>query len=150
MLGRLSHWPSIWWSKYYFDRLKIKQQVTGLDLEPSKPFFYIFVKICIKKLEKKFCSKFQNKFLKSSFLPKYDFINSFWNLQDNTFFLVCSTKKSWHYSSYKELYNTIAPGLKWFIQISNVSHGIPKIGFYPLTALNTLITGQSKFLEEKV
>ena len=25
-------------------------------------------------------SKFQNEFMKSSFLPKYDFINSFWNL----------------------------------------------------------------------
>ena len=25
LLGRWSHRPSIWWSKYYFDRLKIKQ-----------------------------------------------------------------------------------------------------------------------------
>ena len=30
-----SHWPSVWWSKYYFDRLKIKKWVAGLDLEHS-------------------------------------------------------------------------------------------------------------------
>ena len=30
-LGRSSHQPSVWWSKYYFDRLKIKQWVAGLD-----------------------------------------------------------------------------------------------------------------------
>ena len=44
-LGRSSHQPSIWWSKYYFDRLKIKQWVAGLDLEHSKLFISIFVKL---------------------------------------------------------------------------------------------------------
>ena len=37
-LGQLSYRPSIWWSKYYFDRLKMKQWVAGLDLEHSKLF----------------------------------------------------------------------------------------------------------------
>ena len=45
MLGRSSHWPSIWWSKYYFDRLKIKQWVAGLDLEHSKVFISIHLKL---------------------------------------------------------------------------------------------------------
>ena len=44
-LGRLSHWPSIWWSKYYFDRLKIKKWVAGLNLERSKLFIVIFLKL---------------------------------------------------------------------------------------------------------
>ena len=43
MLGRSSHLPSIWWSKYYVDRLKIEQWVAGLDLGHSKLF--IFVKL---------------------------------------------------------------------------------------------------------
>ena len=37
-VGRSSHRPSVWWSKYYFDRLKIKQWVAGLDLGHSKLF----------------------------------------------------------------------------------------------------------------
>ena len=43
--------------------------------------FLVFLKLKIKiwtGLLK--VSKFQNEFLKASFLPKYDFINSFWNL----------------------------------------------------------------------
>ena len=43
ILGWLSHRPSVWWSKYYFDRLKIKQWVASLDLGHSKLF--IFVKL---------------------------------------------------------------------------------------------------------
>ena len=35
-LGRSSLQPSIWYSKYHFDRLKIEQQVAGLDLRHSK------------------------------------------------------------------------------------------------------------------
>ena len=38
-LGQSSHWPSVWWSKYYFDRLKILQWIAGLDLRT------VFVKI---------------------------------------------------------------------------------------------------------
>jgi hypothetical protein len=74
------------------------------------------------------------------------------NYKTTLFFWFAVQKKSWPYSSYKELYNTIAPGLKWFIQISNVSHGIPKIGLYQLTAQDTLTTCQSKFvvLDKKV
>ena len=47
-LGRSSHRPSVWWSKYYFDRLKIKQWVPGLDLGHSKLFIFYFCKV-IKK-----------------------------------------------------------------------------------------------------
>ena len=148
MLGRSSHRPSVclmaqvlfWW-------IENKIACCWIGLTALKTLYLYFCKD-IKKISKKL-KRFLQKILKSSFLPKYDFINSFWNLQDNTFFLVCSTKKSWQYSSYKELYNTIAPGLKWFIQTSNVSHGIPKID---LTAQNTLTTGQSQFvvLDKKV
>ena len=45
LLGWLSHRPSVWWSKYYFDRLKIKQWVSGLELGHSKLFIFIFVKL---------------------------------------------------------------------------------------------------------
>ena len=44
-LGLSSHWPSVWWSKYYFDRLKVKQWVAGLDLGHSKLFIISFVKL---------------------------------------------------------------------------------------------------------
>ena len=39
----LGHWvilPRVWWSKYYFDRCKIKQWVAGLDLGHSKLFTF--------------------------------------------------------------------------------------------------------------
>ena len=51
-LGWSSHQPSVWWSKYYFDRLKIKQWVFGLDLEHSKLLVSFFVKEFCKKLWK--------------------------------------------------------------------------------------------------
>ena len=44
-LGRSSHRPRVWWSKYNFDRLKVKQWVAGLDLVHSKLFISIFVKL---------------------------------------------------------------------------------------------------------
>ena len=43
LLGRSSHQPTVWWSKYSFDRLKIDQWVAGLVLGHSKLF--IFVKL---------------------------------------------------------------------------------------------------------
>ena len=49
-LGRSTHRPSVWWSKYYFDRLKIKQWVAGLDLEHSKIFIFIILKIVVFKV----------------------------------------------------------------------------------------------------
>ena len=55
-LGWSSHGPSIWWSKTYFDRLKIKQWVAGLDLEHSELFF-IFVKDFWKEFGKKLWKK---------------------------------------------------------------------------------------------
>ena len=69
MLGRWSHQPSVWWSKYYFDRLKIKHWVAGLDLGHSKLF--IFVKLYIKKekeIERIFAKNFARNYEKKIIL----------------------------------------------------------------------------------
>ena len=50
------------WSKYYFDRLKIRQWVAGLDLGHSTLFIFIFVKL--KKKWKDFCKEFCKKLWK--------------------------------------------------------------------------------------
>ena len=42
---RSSHWPSVWWSKYYFNRLKIKQLVAGLDLGTQNYFCKVIKKL---------------------------------------------------------------------------------------------------------
>ena len=42
-MGQSSHRPSVWWSKYYSDRLKMKKWI--LDSEHSKLFVFIFVKL---------------------------------------------------------------------------------------------------------
>jgi hypothetical protein len=64
-LGRLSHGPSIWWSKYYFDRLNIKQRVTGLHWEHSNFFISIFIKLWEnwKYFRKEFCKKLWKKII---------------------------------------------------------------------------------------
>ena len=63
-LGRLvdSHPPSVWWSKYNFDRLKIKLWVAGLDLRHSRVFIFILVNLQKTKNKLKgFCKEFCKK-----------------------------------------------------------------------------------------
>ena len=72
-LGQLSHWPSIWWSKCYFDKLKIKQWVAGSDLEHSKLFIFVFIVIINEKINwKDFCKKLQKIYLEHQTLGRWD------------------------------------------------------------------------------
>ena len=64
LLGGSSHQPSVWWSKYYFDRLKMKQRAAHLEGH-SKLFIFIFVKF--KQINwKDFCKKNCKKLWKKS------------------------------------------------------------------------------------
>ena len=74
MLGWSSHWASVWWSKYYFDGLKMKPWVAGLDLGHSKLFIFIFVKLqkYIETNWKDFCKEFCKKSWKK---------NNIWNIR---------------------------------------------------------------------
>ena len=49
LLGWWSHQIRVWWSKYYFDRLKIIQWVAGLD---TQNFLFLFFKV-MKKFKNK-------------------------------------------------------------------------------------------------
>ena len=61
-LGRSSHWPIVWWSKYYFGRLKIKQWVCWLGLRALKTLYFYFCKV-IKKFEKNKLKRFLQRIL---------------------------------------------------------------------------------------
>ena len=64
-LGRSSHQPSVWWSKYYFYRLKIKQRVAGLDLNSLFLFLKSYEKIK-KIIERIFAKNFARNYEKNN------------------------------------------------------------------------------------
>ena len=74
LLGQSSHWPSVWWSKHHFDRLKINQWAAGIDLGHSKIFIFIFVKLKkIKRINwKDFCKEFCKKLWKRIILGTWE------------------------------------------------------------------------------
>ena len=74
-LSRSSHLPSIWWSKYYLDILKIKQWVAGFKLGAHKTLYFYFCKVIRngkinwKDFCKTFCKKLWIKMILGTSYP---------------------------------------------------------------------------------
>ena len=77
MLGRSSHQPSIWWSKYYFDRLKTVG--CWLGLKAFKTIYFHFCKV-IKKMKRYIEKIFAKNFVKD-YEKKYTWISDAWSMR---------------------------------------------------------------------